>query len=158
VERFLCAARMSRYRGRVSVLPAEHEDPLDPERIMRALPERERETFLAQYRQAVDGAHESSGWAALRRMLHLWALRAVAVGQSGYYEARDRARAGVSSGGMLLDDAVGQYRPRALVTGPYSCHVLIVDSVSCLHIRMAASPVCAYSYRGSGRLLAGSKI
>jgi hypothetical protein len=113
VARFPRAGRTPRYHGRMSALPAEHEDPLDPERIMRALPERERETFLAQYRQAVDGAHEPSGWPALRRMLHLWALRAVAVAQPGYYEARDRARAGVSNGGMLLDDAVGQYRPGA---------------------------------------------
>jgi hypothetical protein len=115
--RFLCAGRTPRYRERMSALPAEHEDPLDPERIMRALPERERETFLAQYRQAVDGAHEPSGWPALRRMLHLWALRTVAVAQPGYYEARDRARAGVSTGGMLLEDAVGQYRPGAGVKG-----------------------------------------
>jgi Family of unknown function (DUF6247) len=113
VERFLCAVRTPRYRGRVSAFPAGHEDPLDPERIMRALPERERETFLAQYRQAVDGAHEPSGWSALRRMLHLWTLRGVAVAQPGYYEARDRARAGVSTGWMLLGVSVGHYRSRA---------------------------------------------
>jgi len=40
--------------------PPQPEDPLDPERILRALPHRERETFLAEYRRAVDSA--SSGW------------------------------------------------------------------------------------------------
>jgi hypothetical protein len=42
----------------MSALPAdqEQESPLDPERILRVLPDRERETFLAQYRRAVDGA------------------------------------------------------------------------------------------------------
>jgi hypothetical protein len=104
---------MERYREDMSALPAEHEDPLDPERIMRALPERERGAFLAQYQEAVDGAHEPSGWSSLRRLLHLWALRAVAVAQPGYYEARDRARAGASTGGMLLDDALGQSHPGA---------------------------------------------
>jgi hypothetical protein len=42
----------------VSALPAdqEQENPLDPERILRVLPDREGETFLPQYRLAVDGA------------------------------------------------------------------------------------------------------
>jgi hypothetical protein len=64
-----------------------------------------REAFLAQYRRAVDRAHDPAGWKHLR----LWAMRAVAVAQPGYYEARDLARA--AGGGMLLDDALGQYRP-----------------------------------------------
>ena len=47
----------------VTALPidSQQEDPLDPERILRALPDREHETFLAQYRQAVDGAHDPAG-------------------------------------------------------------------------------------------------
>ena len=44
-------------------LPADsqQEDPLDPERILRVLPDREHETFLAQYRLAVDDAHDPAG-------------------------------------------------------------------------------------------------
>jgi hypothetical protein len=90
--------------------PPPREDPLDPERILRALPERERETFLTQYRRAVDGAHDPAGWKHLRRFLRLWAMRAIAVAQPGYYEARDLARAG-TGGGMPLEDALQQYRP-----------------------------------------------
>lgn len=88
--------------------PAQQEDPLDPERILRSLPERERETFLAEYRQAVDEARDPARWADLRRFLRLWAWRAVAVAEPGYYQARDRARAG-TGGGMLLADALRQH-------------------------------------------------
>jgi hypothetical protein len=59
----------------------------------------------------VDGAHDPAGWKHLRRFLRLWAMRAAAVAQPGYYEARDLARAG-TGGGMLLDDALPQHRLR----------------------------------------------
>src|SRR5450759_5564998 len=95
----------------VTALPADsqQEDPLDPERILRVLPDRERETFLAQYQQAVDGAHDPAGWKHLKRFLRLWAGRAIAANRPGFYEARDRALAG-TGGGMLLDNAIRQYR------------------------------------------------
>jgi Family of unknown function (DUF6247) len=95
----------------VTALPAELplEDPPDPERILRALPETERATFLAQYSRAVDAAREPAGWKDLRRFLRLWAMRAIAVAEPGYYEARDAARAGTGVG-MLLDDAIRQHR------------------------------------------------
>ncbi len=101
--------------GSMSALPVDppqQEDPLDPEQILRTLPERERETFLAEYRRAVDEAHDPAGWPELRRFLRLWAWRAIAVAEPGYYEARERARAG-TGGGMLLEDALRQYRPGA---------------------------------------------
>ena len=91
----------------VTALPidSQQEDPLDPERILRVLPDREHETFLAQYRQAVDGARDPAGWKHLKRFLRLWAGRAIAANRPGFYEARDRALAG-TGGGMLLDDAI----------------------------------------------------
>jgi Family of unknown function (DUF6247) len=88
--------------------PPPREDPLDPERILQALPE--RETFLAQYQRAVDAAHDPVGWKHLRRLLRLWAMRAIAVAQPGYYEARKLARGG-EGGGMPLEDALRQYHP-----------------------------------------------
>jgi len=94
------------------VEPPQHQDPLDPERILRALPDSERETFLAEYQRAMDEARDPAGWPELRRFLRLWALRAIAVAEPGYYEARERARAG-TGGGMLLEDALRQYRPSA---------------------------------------------
>jgi hypothetical protein len=90
--------------------PPQHEDPLDPERILEALPEAERETFLAQYQHAVDDARDPSGWKDLRRFLRLWAMRSLAVKQPGYYEARDEARHGTGRG-MALDQALQHYHP-----------------------------------------------
>jgi hypothetical protein len=88
---------------------SQQEDPLDPERILRVLPDREHETFLAQYRQALEGAYDPAGWKHLQRFLRRWAGRAIAASRPGFYEARDRALAG-TGGGMLLDDAIRQYR------------------------------------------------
>lgn len=96
----------------VSALPANlgQEDSLDPERILRVLPDRERETFLAQYRRAVDGARDPAGWKHLQRFLRLWAGRAISANRPGFYEARARALAGTREG-MLLDDALRHFRP-----------------------------------------------
>lgn len=95
----------------MTALPADpgHDDPLDPERILLVLPEGERATFLAQYQRAVDAARDPAGWKDLRRFLRLWALRAIAVAQPGYYEAWEAARTG-TGGGMLLEDAIRQRR------------------------------------------------
>lgn len=57
-------------------------------------------------------AHDPAGWKHLRRFLRLWAMRAIAVSEPGFYEAQDRARAG-SGGGMLLEDAIRQHRAGA---------------------------------------------
>jgi hypothetical protein len=111
-------ARPAANMEHVSALPVDPpqpEDPLDPERILRALPHRERETFLAEYRRAVDSAHDPAGWPHLRRFLRLWAMRAIAVAEPGFYEARGRARVG-AGGGMPLDDALGHSRPGACVS------------------------------------------
>jgi hypothetical protein len=95
----------------VTALPAEpvHEDPLDPQRILGELPAPERETFLAQYRRAVDAARNPAGWKELQRLLRLWALRTVAISEPGFYEAQAAARAG-AGGGMLLEEAIRQRR------------------------------------------------
>lgn len=87
----------------------QHEDPLNPQQILRALPEGEQETFLAEYRQAVDDARDPAGWPELRRFLRLWAMRAIAVAEPGYYEAWEQANAG-AGGGMLFEDAIKLYR------------------------------------------------
>jgi hypothetical protein len=42
--------------------------PNDPEVILRDLPERERTEFLRHYREAVDGAHDPSGYRPLQRL------------------------------------------------------------------------------------------
>jgi hypothetical protein len=91
----------------VSALPADpapQTDPLDPQRILQALPARERETFLTQYRRAVNDALDPAGWKDLHRFLRLWAMRALAVNEPGYYEARDAVRQGTGQGMTLEGD------------------------------------------------------
>jgi hypothetical protein len=91
----------------VTALPddLQHQDPLDPERILRELPERERENFLSQYREALDGAHDPAGWKHLQRVLRLWSWMVIAASQPGYYQAREQALARTGEG-MLLEDYI----------------------------------------------------
>ncbi len=85
------------------------EDPLDPQRILRELPERERENFLRQYREALDGARDPVGWKHLRRILRLWSWMVIAANRPGHYEAREQALAGTGEG-ILLEDYIGLRR------------------------------------------------
>lgn len=89
--------------------PLDREDPLDPERILRELPERERENFLGQYQEALEGARDPAGWRQLRRVLRLWNWMAIAASRPGHYEAREQALAGTGEG-MLLEDYIRRRR------------------------------------------------
>jgi len=95
--------------SRVTAQPT--EDPADPLVILRDLPEKEREEFLRQYHQAVDAAHDPAGYRWLRRLLHVWSLTAVAVGQPGYYEELAAARAGTATA-VPLTDAIPDWAER----------------------------------------------
>jgi hypothetical protein len=75
-------------------LPGLPEDREDPRVILRDLPERERELFLAQYAEAIDRARQPAGFAELRRFLHDWSIRVIAVNSPGYYEAIAAVRRG----------------------------------------------------------------
>lgn len=86
------------------------EDMPDPRDILRELPVREHEAFLAIYREALDGARDLEGWDYLRRVLRAWRARAVAVKRPGFYEAEEAALNGTSDGGMLLADYIALRR------------------------------------------------
>ena len=93
--------------------PVEHyEDPLDPQRIFRELPGRERADFLAAYREALDGARDPAGWGNLRRVLRLWSRMVIATNHPGFYEAQEAALTG-TGGGMLLEDYIQMRRTQA---------------------------------------------
>jgi len=94
----------------MSAQPAEHQDPLDPQRILDELPENERAYFLSQYREAVEGARDPAGWQQLRRTLRLWRYHAAATKDPGYRQAL-AAACGPVSGGMPLEAALRVYRP-----------------------------------------------
>lgn len=71
----------------------------DPERILRELPEREREGFLRAYREAMqDAAADVVRWKELQNLLRLWSLRVIATNRSGYYEGLEAARQPVRDG------------------------------------------------------------
>lgn len=72
------------------------EDPSDPEVILRDLPEQERGQFLRQYHEAVDAAHDPSGYRRLRQLLHAWRLTVIATSRAGYYEELEAVRSGTA--------------------------------------------------------------
>jgi Family of unknown function (DUF6247) len=82
---------------------SQFEDTPDPRAILRELPARERESFLAIYQEAVDGARDPEGWDYLRRVLRAWRAHAIAVRRPGFYEAQEAALNGTGEG-MLLED------------------------------------------------------
>src|ERR1700677_1800486 len=88
------------------------EDPLDPQWILRELPDRERANFLTAYREALDGARDPAGWGQLRRVLRLWSGVVIAANRPGFYEAQETALTG-TGGGMLLEDYIRLRRTQA---------------------------------------------
>ncbi len=81
----------------MSAQPVHHEDPTDPEVILRDLPQREREEFLRQYQAAADAARQDvSQYKRLRQLLGLWSLVVVATNKPGYYESLDAALRGTA--------------------------------------------------------------
>lgn len=74
-------------------LPDVPEDPEDPRVILRGLPEREREPWLAQYREALEAARDPAGFPRLTLVLRVGRLRAAACGSPGFYERTGPARA-----------------------------------------------------------------
>lgn len=87
------------------------EDPADPLVILRDLPEPEREEFLRQYHRAVEAARDPAGYQQLRRLLHVWSLTAIAVGQPGYYEELAAAHAGTATT-VPVTDAIPDWTER----------------------------------------------
>jgi Family of unknown function (DUF6247) len=80
-------------------MPAEPllaEDPNDPVVILRDLPEQERSSFLQQYHDAVNGAHDPAGCRKLRGLLHAWRLTVIATSRPGYYEELAAVRDGTA--------------------------------------------------------------
>jgi hypothetical protein len=81
-------------------IPDVPEDPEDPRVILRDLPERERERecWLAQYREALEAARDPAGYGRLRMILRLGHLMTIACNRPGYYEAIEAARSGSDPG------------------------------------------------------------
>jgi hypothetical protein len=88
----------------MSELPLEDESGTrDPAGILRRLPEPERVSFLAEYRAALDAAHEVWRYRQLQEVLRRWDLVAVTMSQPGYAEALAEARKATGPG-VSIDD------------------------------------------------------
>ena len=82
----------------MSAQPIVEPDPDDPVEILRVLPGRFHEQFLADYRAAAAAAREPEAYRQLHSLLRLWRLRAVMYSAPGFDEARAEAREAAQSG------------------------------------------------------------
>ena len=69
---------------RVTAQSASEYDPDDPVEILRILPDRFHEQFLAEYDAAVTGARRPEHYRELHQLLRLWRLRAVTYADPGF--------------------------------------------------------------------------
>jgi hypothetical protein len=76
----------------MSAQPIHQPDPGDPAEILRILPGRWHEQFLAEYHDALDAAHEVRRWSQLGDLLHRWRLRAAAYADPDFEAAAQEAR------------------------------------------------------------------
>ena len=83
----------------------------DPEDILLRLPEAERELFLAEYRAALDAAHEVWRYRQLQEVLTRWNLVAIATSQPGYAEALAEAR-DAATPGVTIDEITARRAAR----------------------------------------------
>jgi hypothetical protein len=89
--------------------PVEHDDPLDPVRILADLPANERPFFAAEYRELADAARDPQGWEALNRYLRRMRFHADATKDPEYWRDREAARNGTGHG-MPLEEVIREYR------------------------------------------------
>lgn len=83
----------------------------DPANILHRLPESERGMFLAEYRAALDAAHEVWRYRQLQEVLRRWDLVAVTTSRSGYAEALAEAR-DATQPGMGIDEITAKRAAR----------------------------------------------
>lgn len=99
----------------MSAQPAAGQYGPDPDDIMRRLPSDQRESFLHDYRSALDAAHETWRYRQLQAVLQLWHLRASAYEQPDYPQRAAEARAGAPGTFTTAEDAIpGWPRPASV--------------------------------------------
>lgn len=79
--------------GDMTAQPVDDDNPDDPVEILRILPARFHEQFLAEYDAAVAGARRPEQYRHLHHVLRLWRLRAAAYSDPGYQARLESARA-----------------------------------------------------------------
>ncbi|HZO65019.1 MAG TPA: DUF6247 family protein [Kribbellaceae bacterium] len=84
----------------------------DPVEILRMLPSRWHEQFLAEYRDALDAAHEVWRFHQVRDVLHLWRLRAIALSNPDFDTAAQAAREGRSDEFVAAEQVIPGWAER----------------------------------------------
>ena len=92
----------------MSAQPLREFDQDDPMEIMRVLPARYHDQFLADYDAAAASARRPDQYHELHQLLRLWRLRAAAYSDPGF-EARLEATRSAPSHGMPIEDVVADW-------------------------------------------------
>ncbi|HEX9357663.1 MAG TPA: DUF6247 family protein [Streptosporangiaceae bacterium] len=100
----------------MSAQPVLEHDPDDPVEILRVLPERFHEQFLAEYTAAAEAARRPECYRALHVLLRLWRLSAAAYSEPGF-EARlatvwEAVRTGSLEGSVPIEEIVPDWPAR----------------------------------------------
>jgi Family of unknown function (DUF6247) len=97
--------------GDMSAQPVQGYDPDDPMEIMRVLPARYHEQFLADYDAAAASARRPDQYRQLHQTLRLWRLRAAAYSDPGFEARLEEVRSG-ADGGTPVQDVVPDWAER----------------------------------------------
>lgn len=95
----------------MSAQPVHEPDPDDPVEILRVLPERFHDQFLAEYYEAAgEAARQVGGYRQLHDLLRRWRLSAVAYSAPGFGErlhaVQEAVRAGSLEGSVPIEEIV----------------------------------------------------
>jgi hypothetical protein len=97
--------------GGMGAQPVQGYDPDDPMEIMRVLPARYHEQFLADYDAAAASARRPDQYHELLQTLRLWRLRAAAYSDPGFEARLEEVRSG-AGGGTPVQDVVPDWAER----------------------------------------------
>ncbi len=99
--------------------PADDHDPDDPVEILRVLPARFHEQFLAEYDAAVAGARRPEEYRQLHQLLRLWRLSAAAFSDPGYEARRQAVAESVRMGrqGTPIEEIIPDWDERVAAAG-----------------------------------------
>jgi hypothetical protein len=100
----------------MSAQPTLEHDPDDPVEILRVLPERFHEQFLAEYTPAAEAARRPEGYRGLHALLRLWRLTAAAYSAPGFEDrlasVREAVRTGSLEGSAPVEEIVPDWPAR----------------------------------------------
>jgi hypothetical protein len=96
----------------MSAQPVHEPDPDDPVEILRVLPARFHDQFLAEYYEAAsEAARQVGGYRQLHDLLRLWRLSAAAYSDPGLEERLQAVREAVQTGSLEGSVPAGEIVP-----------------------------------------------